>query len=191
MIAFGALAASSFLASPPAVGTATSALRHMSVHDANIGSRCPVLICGMEGRSHTTQGRVAQLDNAVNDLSISLGRSELQHSRPVTSDDAPGMHQECSAERMIYDHRWRAREDARLRYQLERYVRSLELQLLSLSRTYEAVDCVCDVPLVPERAMNNAYVSALEEAVAAAQRSASDMAPGVYWCDDDFVRTAP
>ena len=68
--------------------------------------------------------------------------------------------------------------------------------------SYEAIDRVCNEPMLPDRAMNEAYVSALEEAVTAAQRSAGARAPqrnvhsedyarprhAEYWCDDDYVR---
>ena len=176
MLVLRALATSSFMNSLHAVGPLQAV--------NTVGSRFSVLMCGEEGIG--THGRVAQLENAVNDYSSRLGLQPIdcwENSRLGVD-----VLEEYLAE---LQHQWRAHEDTRLRNQMERYVQSLERQLLSLSMTYETIDRVCDVPMVPERALNDEYISALETAVAVAQRSASDRAPAVYWCDDDFVRATP
>lgn len=70
----------------------------------------------------------------------------------------------------VQDHVWidvleQKRQQLERRRQLELYVQRLEQQLLSLSTSYEVVDAVCNVPY-PGRATDEAYVAALEEAVA-------------------------
>ena len=50
--------------------------------------------------------------------------------------------------------------------QLELHVQHLENQLLCLSASYEFIDGVCDVPMVPQRATDEAYVAALEHEIA-------------------------
>ena len=111
---------------------------------------------------------VRHLEETVYNLSDKLGIPRPARSALYERDD--------SWVAMLEDTRIRLLQLQReyiLQGHLERYVQRLESELLRLSASYNVVDALCDVPMNSVRTRDEAYVAALEEAVATLERKVS------------------
>ena len=108
---------------------------------------------------------VYRLQQAVNELSDRVGVSRPSQSELYKRDQWAHVLEQRLAEL----EQLRAVQLDR-QFQLQSYVVNLEQRLLKMSHSYEFVDAICNVPMVPSRATDATYVAALEEAVARLER---------------------